>query len=689
MPARPGDVSGGEGKGWLAAMRRDQQAGQGAYLHRLFPSTVARIGSLGWGLFLLGLALLAAGPAGAQISPGPLAEQHQFLDGAIHCTECHKLGSSQPEFRCIGCHSDIGARIAAKRGLHASYRIPAGSSQECSRCHSDHNGVTFPMIKWEPTKFDHKETGYLLEGKHAGLACNKCHTPERIPAAERAAIKMKDLSKTFLGIPQACVTCHKDFHEGRLGPNCIQCHNFTDWKDTAGKFDHSKTRYPLTGLHQEVKCEKCHTADATGAPRYKGLPFGKCDDCHADPHKGSFKDKSCASCHNTNGWKKVSNAGLSNNFDHSKTKYPLVGKHLTVECEACHAKGDFKKELAFAKCTDCHKDDHNGQFAKRPKGIECEQCHKVEGWKPSLFDVKAHEKTDYPLVDGHAMVKCAGCHVPKGKETQFTTVKFKRCTDCHKDEHNNQFAGKPYENQCDQCHNLKGYSPSTFTLALHKKTKFELTGGHVAIPCGDCHKLADKKQPKALVPYHFADLSCTSCHEDIHHGQFQERMVKVGASGQAAGCTACHGTKSWHELDAFDHNQTTFKLEGAHRAVACIDCHKPPNLETKMLNVDFKKAPGKCEDCHEDAHGGQFAKLFPNQITLCSDCHNASKWKPSLFDHDKRTTFALEGEHRNVACAGCHKLFKAVDGKQVLFYAPTPKLCSDCHGPEVKQLKKG
>ena len=680
---------GRRGKDLLQAIRCDHEQHGCTRELSVISGVHTRSGSSSWGLLSCLFVLWLAGSALAQISPGPLAQQHQFLDGAVHCTECHKLGGSQPQFRCIGCHSDIGARIAANRGLHASYRIPAGSSQECARCHSDHNGANFPLIKWDPNKFDHKETGYLLEGKHAGLACNKCHLPDRIPAAERASIKMKDISKTFLGIPQACVTCHKDFHEGRLGQKCLQCHNFTDWKDTAGKFDHAKTRYPLTGLHQPVKCEKCHTPGADGAPRYKGLPFGKCDDCHADPHKGSFKDKSCQSCHNTNGWKKVSNTGLSNNFDHSKTKYPLVGKHTTVECEACHAKGDFKKELPFAKCTDCHKDEHNGQFAKRPDGIECAPCHTVEGWKPSLFDVKAHAKTDYPLVDGHTMVKCEGCHIPKGKDTLFTTVKFKRCTDCHKDEHNNQFTAKPYENQCDQCHNLKGYSPSTFTLGQHKKTKFELTGGHIAIPCGDCHKLAEKDQPKSRIPYHFNDLSCTTCHKDIHNGQFHDRMVKVGANGQPMGCTACHGTKSWHDLEGFDHDQTSFKLAGAHRAVACIDCHKPPNLETKLLNVDFKKAPGKCEECHEDAHGSQFAKNYPNQITQCADCHNSNKWKPSLFDHDKRSSFALEGEHRNVACAGCHKLFRAVDGKQVLFYAPTAKQCSDCHGPEVKELKKG
>ena len=65
------------------------------------------------------------------------------------------------------------------------------------------------------------------------------------------------------------------------------------------------------------------------------------------------------------------------------------------------------------------------------------------------------------------------------------------------------------------------------------------------------------------------------------------------------------------------------------------------------------------------------------------------KWKPSLFDHEKRTTFPLRGAHQNVRCAECHKLTKIVAAKTVLFYKPTPKDCAACHGPTnpVLQIK--
>lgn len=613
--------------------------------------------------------------AWAQISPGPLSRPHQSLNGSTNCASCHKFGG-QAALKCLDCHTEIANRLSAHKGLHSTYNIPNGSSQECARCHSEHNGEDFPLIKWNIKTFNHKEAGYVLEGKHAGLECSKCHNPSHISPQERPSIKIKDPSRTYLGISTACVTCHQDQHKGRLGQNCASCHNFVDWKSiNMGQFDHSKTRYPLTGLHLQVQCAKCHTNGADGKPHYVGIAFNQCSDCHKDPHHGSFP-QSCQSCHNTSGWKKISLQSVNQRFDHSKTKFPLEGKHASVDCGQCHANGDFKKPLVFAKCMDCHKDPHKGQFVKRSDQGECASCHTVQGWKPSKFTVKEHASTAYPLQGGHARLECAQCHIPKGKDTVFK-VKFDRCTDCHGDRHAGQFAAAPYFNACDRCHTVNAYKPSTFTLAKHKETHFVLTGGHVAVPCADCHKESAEFQPKPAVIYHWSNLNCASCHNDPHKGQFKERMQRVRADGTQSGCEACHSTKSWRELSGFDHSQTKFTLLGAHRATACIDCHKPPNLETNLSHVDFKTAPTQCEDCHQDVHGTQFAKAG---VTRCAECHNSMKWKPSLFDHDKRTAFALRGAHQNVRCAGCHKLSRVVEGKTVLFYKPTPKECAACHG---------
>jgi hypothetical protein len=155
-------------------------------------------------------------------------------------------------------------------------------------------------------------------------------------------------------------------------------------------------------------------------------------------------------------------------------------------------------------------------------------------------------------------------------------------------------------------------------------------------------------------------------------------MAVLDSAGKPLGCQACHSTTEWKDLTKFDHEKTRFPLAGSHRAVPCADCHKPPNLERSMVHVRFAEAPLRCSQCHENPHANQFGKKADD----CAGCHNIIKWKPSLFDHDA-TVFPLKGGHENVACSACHTLRNLVDGKQVLFYKPTPTRCDACHGGTV------
>ena len=156
----------------------------------------------------------------------------------------------------------------------------------------------------------------------------------------------------------------------------------------------------------------------------------------------------------------------------------------------------------------------------------------------------------------------------------------------------------------------------------------------------------------------------------------------VVQNGKALGCEACHSTKEWKDLTKFNHDTTRFALVGSHRAVACAECHKPPNLELTMRHVDFTKAPHTCVECHENPHADQFG----SRALQCDSCHNSNKWRPSLFDHEK-TGFPLKGGHESVACAACHTLKKQVNGNEVLFYKPTPKTCEACHGGSIPKPK--
>ncbi|HYL93068.1 MAG TPA: hypothetical protein VEW69_07905 [Alphaproteobacteria bacterium] len=631
------------------------------------------LAKIGW------LILFASIGLRAQVSPGPVARAHQSIAGVTQCTACHKLGTGGRALKCMDCHTEIHQRLTAGLGFHAAVVKKEAAGNDCARCHSEHNGEDFRLVRWEPSqeKFDHTKTGYALEGKHAGLTCRQCHTAARIQEPLRSSIRYKDLNKSFLGLSRECLSCHNDFHHGQLSKRCQDCHNTVTWKDVSS-FDHAKTRYPLTGEHAKVACAKCHKPIEPGqTPKYTGINFASCAACHADPHHGAFQ-RDCASCHVTLGWKHLSSAGLSSQFDHDKTNYPLRGKHRALDCSTCHHSGNFKQPVAHALCIDCHKDPHSGQFAKRKDGGKCESCHVVEGFKPAKYTVQDHATSAYPLEGSHAKVECGKCHIPAGAATKYK-IKFAHCLDCHQDAHGAQFAAAPLLNRCESCHSVKTFAPSTFTLVKHKQTKFPLSGAHIAVPCADCHA-AKKPSPTSTAPYHFAELTCTTCHEDVHHDQFKKQMARKQADGHPAGCEACHSVNDWRDLTKFDHDQTEFKLVGSHKGVACIECHKPSGMETTMRHVSFNAALKTCEGCHEDPHGRQFAK---NGVSpTCDQCHQVLKWKPSLFDHEK-TAFSLRGAHQQLRCSACHKDVRTMDGKQVLFYMPTPKECAACHGPNV------
>jgi hypothetical protein len=639
------------------------------------------LGAAGQKAFLLAAAVLfLLGMAQAQISPGPLARPHHQFEGPANCTKCHTQSVRERSFRCNDCHKEIAAEMQEHRGLHSTFSSAGRPGEACVKCHSDHNGENFSLLHWTPTHqgFDHTKTGYTLDGKHATVDCRQCHQAKNIQASSRGFLQglQKNLSETYFGLSTQCATCHEDVHKGRFGTTCTNCHNTSDWHNAKVQqegFDHSKTNYPLTGAHREVACQKCHTPGADGLPRYKGLPFATCSSCHADPHKGEFK-QDCTSCHTTSTWKK---SGFQSQFDHSKTAFPLLGKHKDVNCVACHKAADFKAPLQYKLCSNCHKDEHGGQFLKRPDGGKCESCHTVQGWKPSTYSKADHARTGFPLVSPHAKVECEKCHKPAGERGEKTVYKlpYAKCLDCHEDEHKGQFSAAPWQNKCEKCHTGATWKHTNFTLALHQKTKYPLTGAHMAVACNDCHK---PMLGSPVAVYHFKSLECTTCHEDIHKGEFASRMAVLSPAHKPMGCEACHQTKDWHDLTKFDHSTTKFALDGSHRAVQCIECHKPPNLERTMLHVNFAEAPTTCNECHQNPHADQFGA----RALKCQECHNTNKWKPSKFDHET-TGFSLKGGHENVACGACHQLKREVNGEQVLFYKPTPKACEACHSTGV------
>jgi predicted CXXCH cytochrome family protein len=539
--------------------------------------------------------------------------------------------------------------------------------EDCARCHTEHYGHDFNIVKWQPsrTEFDHRQTGYALAGKHAGVACERCHNAQHVSKAERPSIQMKDVNHSYLGVSPECTTCHTDEHRGQLGSDCARCHSLDSWKPPTG-FDHGKTRYPLTGLHSNLACKQCHptrTDDGTSFVQYKNPTFASCTGCHKDPHHGAFTAP-CQNCHATFGWKQVR---MTSNFNHDMTKFPLLGAHARTACFDCHKGTDFKQPIAHAQCADCHTPDpHKGQF----QGQDCDRCHNENSFKPALFTVTMHQQSTYPLLGRHASVECAKCHVPAGKDTHYR-MSHDACLDCHKDAHAGQFVGARYGNKCEQCHTENGFRPSTFTLARHQETRFQLAGGHAATACGECHKPAAGADSRVPAQYHFESLACTNCHQDPHHG--------LKATADNRGCEVCHNVTTWKQTAAFDHSTTKYVLLGAHRAVKCLECHRPV-IGKGPRAIIFQDTPTACTGCHEDIHGGQFAKS--DNSTDCTMCHSMAAWMPSTFNHERLSAFSLQGAHERVPCLDCHRQRTTLAGKAVTVYRNVSSRCIDCHAAQ-------
>jgi len=610
----------------------------------------------------------------AQVSPGPLSKAHHFLDSPLKCANCHTFGAASRKLRCLNCHGEILDLVKRHEGYHGRVAEPAKGDQDCARCHTEHYGENFQIFRWPTSKdeFDHRSTGYPLLGKHAGLACEKCHNARHISEKDRKRILVKNLNRTFEGLHPACLTCHEDRHAGQLGADCERCHDVTRWKPLV-TFDHQKTKYPLTGRHQDVECAKCHrptTADAK-VIQYKGINFADCAPCHQDPHHGAFSAR-CESCHNTDAWKQVHQ--LSNSFDHDKTHFPLRGKHEGLACAKCHKDANFKTPIAHDKCMDCHQDQHQGQFVSRADHGECGSCHTDQGWRPSTFSEISHRSTKYPLTGKHEGVACDKCHTPAGPKANYHPD-FQKCLDCHKDPHAGQFAAEPRANRCEDCHEVKGFHPSLYTLSQHQSSAFALKGAHTAVACEDCHR-KEGGPPGADRQYHFANQTCEGCHRDPHAGEFPAAMKTSLQAGQDF-CESCHVMRSWQEQKPFDHGTTGYALEGAHAVLRCADCHRPGNAEGGVREVRFKPAPERCEGCHEDIHGGQFR--HGKDTVDCAPCHATARWAATKFDHNSSTTFSLKGAHEKVPCRLCHTERREINGRSVEMFNGTPRECAACH----------
>ena len=614
--------------------------------------------------FRLGLCIMVAfsitNTAVAQLTPGPLHRSHEALEGLRNCTKCHQIGSKDFQSNCLSCHQILQSRIEAGLGLHAREGY-----DQCQLCHTEHHGRDFDLIHWKDgiENFDHRLTGFELSGAHLDPKCRDCHRATNLVDSEKLLAAGKDPQRTFLGLDSGCLACHQDTHRGEMSRDCLSCHDMNAWTP-APKFDHDKAAFQLAGAHRPLTCTSCHQPaiqDAGTTLRvFKPLAHDGCLACHEDTHQGTLSND-CLTCHNQETWKPASL------FNHAGTAFPLTGQHRDAACEQCHVPRPIRttatfttrifEGLRFGTCGDCHKDPHQGRL-----GNDCAQCHDTAQWRK--VDTKAfrHDQTRFPLLGKHNALNCESCHRPG---QPLAIAQFGACSDCHSDFHQGQFARSETMGQCEACHSVDGFKPSSFNIQRHAKTNFSLQGAHLAIPCIACHsEVGSPAFDPPTTQFNLSSKSCNDCHENPHGGNL---MARLGANS----CRSCHDVTGWQAVD-FDHAKTEFPILGQHLPLDCKSCHR----NQKTNGFFLEPMATRCAACHEDVHRGQFADQSGQ--TNCENCHPNASWQPKRFDHNRDAAFKLEGAHEKAACGSCHP--KELLGQlSVMRFKPLSRNCEDCH----------
>jgi hypothetical protein len=516
------------------------------------------------------VALLVSVPNASRaqlISPGKLSSEHAELEGIRSCTSCHDLGhKGASSTKCLSCHKPIASRVARKEGFHSSM-----TGQDCATCHKEHFGRDFQLVRFDTTTFDHAHAGFQLDGAHARVNCGDCHTASRIKAADVQAWTREHASAatTMLGLATTCASCHSsdDPHGGQFRQTCESCHSARDWK-RPDRFDHSSSGYRLTGGHRTASCDGCHPsvrANGTSRARYKGTAASNCAGCHDDAHAGRMGG-GCSTCHDPAGWTSVDRNAVAGRFDHSRTRFPLEGRHAAAGCPACHSPAGGRADLTirFAAgnrnasyprpvadtCASCHRDLHGGEFGTRSGDGSCSACHGEAGWTPARFDIDQHDRTTrFALTGAHKVQPCNSCHVRvESGALQFRIANSGECRSCHRETspHGERFADR----DCAACHGTTNFQVGTFD--------------HTGVE-GECRSCHATKQP--------------------HGDQFGD-----------ADCSMCHTTRAYR-IESFDHSKTRYKLDGAHTRVACGSCHVAVD-DHGVTVVRYRPLETPCAACH-------------------------------------------------------------------------------------------
>jgi hypothetical protein len=380
-------------------------------------------------------------------------------------------------------------------------------------------------------------------------------------------------------------------------------------------FDHTETRFLLTGSHENVRCEACHVAGV-----FRGTPTD-CAFCHdgtgmraesGKPLNHVPTSNRCADCHTSVTWEQV-------RFDHAAVTGSCMSCHdgfvargksndhifTSSDCNLCHIEVTwnairFDHSAVTGSCSSCHND---AEATGKPNdhvvtSRECDACHSTRAWRPASFD---HSGITAP---------CSSCHngtEATGKSNDHVVT----------------------SQECDSCHSTRAWRPASFD--------------HSGITA-----------------------PCSSCHDGI-----EARGKEDGHIQTSAECDLCHSTRAWSPA-TFDHNAVTGSCSNCHNGIEatgtpdghftssseCDLCHTTNRWMPSTFRHMSGNYPGDhrgnlgCTRCHM-ANNETVQWPFPSLQPDCAACHR-SDYKPGPHKKYENPDTTYTPEELRDCSGSCH-----------------------------------
>ncbi len=471
-------------------------------------------------------------------------------------------------------------------------------------------------------------------------------------------------------------------------------------QSSGASFDHVATGYPLTGAHEQVRCETCHI---------KGI------------FKGTPRD--CATCHVQNNQR----GALAKPANHIQT---------TDSCDQCHTVAAFTGAIfshvavAPGSCASCHNGIRaQGKPANHiPTTLSCDQCHGTVAFAPA-------RAFDHSVLNG-VLTTCATCHDGTKATGQpakhIATTDPTLCGSCHVASTQSgfkSFAGGQMDHTgivsgCASCHgpSVTGGTFAGITrIVVMPPTAPAGPSSHIptSTTCESCH-LASK--PAGLVP---ANTPTPAPGSRFALPAPTGPQIHAGITG---GCNACHDSNFvWMGVAAYPiapvvvttgavytgFQTRPLTTAGAFRVADaahptsgdCSDCHAGTtsfDAQAKPANHIPYAATATCAACHTTP--GDFATIptlanihanAQSTTSNCAQCHGAAA--PSFaIPAANFSIVGLPGNHvpTSASCETCHvgagsSVAVTPVGNGAKFtgskmsHSGITNNCAACHGPAI------